>query len=385
MAKRDYYEVLGVEKGASEAEIKKAYRKTAMKNHPDQNPGDADAEKRFKEAAEAYAVLSDREKRARYDQFGHAGVDGASGGGGAGGFSMDDILRQFGDMFGGGGGGGGFFESFFGGGSGGGGSRQRRGSSLRADIKLTLEEVARGVDKTIELTRAETCTRCDGSGAEPGTSPETCPTCGGHGQVSINQGFLSIRQTCPHCQGRGTIIKSPCRSCKGRGTTPKKVPITLSIPAGIDEGHAQRIPGQGEPGENGGPPGDLVVVVHVEQHDHYIRRGDDLLSVAKVRFRQAALGDAIDVPTILGETVELKIPAGTQPGERLRVRAHGLPRADGYGRGNMIVEVRVEVPKKLNDEQKELLDRFDELEGNRARKNGGKKKSILEKVKDIFQ
>ena len=360
-----------------------------MANHPARNPGDAAAEARFKEAAEAYSVLGDDDKKQRYDQFGHAGVDGAAGAG-AGGFSMDDILRQFGDLFGGGGGGG-FFEQFFGGGRGG-GSRARRGSSLRVDLRLTLEEVARGVEKTIEVARSERCGSCSGSGAEKGTEPVRCNTCGGHGQVAVTRGFLSIHQTCPACQGKGVTIEKPCKSCRGNGTVPNKSPITLKIPAGIEEGHAQRIAGQGEPGDNGGPPGDLVVVIHVEEHEHFIRHGDDLFSVARVRFRQAALGDEVELPTILGETVKLKIPAGTQPGERLRVRKHGLPRGDGYGRGDMIVEVRVEVPKKLSSEQKQLIERFDELSGGgdqdsgkAGRKGDGKKKSILEKVKDIFQ
>ena len=385
-SKRDYYEVLGVDKGASADQIKSAYRKIALKNHPDRNPGDEEAERRFKEAAEAYAVLSDDEKRARFDRFGHAGVDGASGGGGGGFSSMEDIFSHFGDLFGGGGGGG-IFEQFFGGGGGGGGrGGARRGSSLRVDLELTLEEVAEGAKKTIQVTRPETCEKCEGTGAKPGTKPKRCPTCGGAGQVAISQGFLSIRQTCPACHGAGTTIDEPCGTCRGKGATPKKTPVSLQIPPGIEEGHVERIRGQGEPGHGGGPSGDLIVVVHVKPHDVFTRHGDDLLATARIRFRQAALGDQVEIPTITGEIVQLKIPAGTQPGERLRVRNHGLPRGDGYGRGHLYVQVQIEVPKKVSPEQQALLEQFDDHE---VQKQGpasanAKRKGIFEKVKDIF-
>jgi molecular chaperone DnaJ len=380
-AKRDYYEILGVERDASSDQIKGAYRKIALKNHPDRNPGDPEAESRFKEAAEAYAVLSDAEKRQRYDRFGHAAVDGPSGGGGFS--SVEDIFAHFGDLFGGGG--GGFFEQFFGGG-GGRGRGARRGASLRVDLELTLEEVAEGAKKTIEINRPETCEPCQGSGAKPGTSPKTCATCGGAGQVAISQGFLSIRQTCPTCRGAGSTVAEHCKACGGRGATPRKVPISLTIPAGIEEGHVERIRGQGEPGDGGGPPGDLVVVVHVRPHEIFTRHGDDLLATARIRFRQAVLGDAVEIPTITGETVVLKIPAGTQPGERLRLRHHGLPRMDGYGRGHLYVQVQIEVPKKVSAEQQELLEKFDDIEQRKGRSGGGgqKKKGIFEKVKDIF-
>ncbi len=381
--KRDYYEVLGVDRKADEDTIKKAYRKLALENHPDRNPGNAEAEKRFKDAAEAYAVLSDAQKRQRYDQFGHAGVDGPQGGG-QGFHSAEDVFAAFGDLFGGGGGGGGgFFEQFFGGGGGGRRGRGRRGASLKADLELTLEEVASGVRKTIQLKRPEPCTTCSGTGAKPGTKKKRCGTCQGHGEVVRSQGFFQLRQTCPHCHGQGEIIEDPCTKCHGRGAIAKDAPINISIPAGIESGHTERIAGQGEPGEGGGPPGDLVVVLHVKEHDVFTRYGDDLLMQSRISFRQAVMGDDLEIPTITGETVAMKIPAGTQPGEKLRVRNHGLPRADGYGRGSLVVQVQVDVPKKLSAEQQELLLKFDELDGGKKGKKAGKK-TIFEKVKDIF-
>lgn len=378
--KRDYYEVLGVDRSSDDDAIKRAYRKMAIDNHPDKNPGDEAAERRFKEAAEAYSVLSDAEKKQRYDQYGHAGVDGAGGGGGAGFASAEDIFSAFGDMFGGGGGGGGFFDQIFGGGRRG---RGRRGSSLKVALELTLEEVATGVKKTLELKRAEACGTCAGSGAKPGTKKKTCGTCEGHGQVVRSQGFFQLRQTCPTCQGQGEQIESPCGKCKGRGTVPKNAPINITIPAGIQDGHAERIAGQGEPGEGGGPPGDLIVVLHVKEHEVFTRYGDDLLMQTRISFRQAVVGDEVKIPTITGEEVSMKIPAGTQPGEKLRVRNHGLPRPDGYGRGNLVVQIQVTVPNKITAEQSELLDKFDELEtGKKSKKD--QKKTIFEKVKDIF-
>lgn len=375
-SKRDYYEVLGVDRGASADAIKKAYRKIALQNHPDRNPGDAAAEARFKEAAEAYAVLSDDGKRQRYDRFGHAGVEGAGGGG----FSnVEDIFSHFGDLFGGA---GGIFEQFFGGGGRRGG--RRRGASLRVDLELSLEEVALGVTRTIEIQRPKACGTCDGSGARPGSSPTTCKTCAGHGQVQINQGFLSIRQACPSCHGRGTVIEDPCGDCRGQGAVASKEPIDIRIPAGIEEGHVQRLEGLGEPGDSGGPSGDLVVVVHVRPHPYFTRVGDDLVAQTRLSFRQAVLGDSVELKTLTEEKVVLKIPAGTQPGERLRVRSHGLPRADGYGRGNLVVQVQIEVPKKISDEQRSLLEQFDELHSGGKHKPGERKKGIFEKVRDMF-
>lgn len=382
-SKRDYYEVLGVDRSADDDSIKRAYRKMAIENHPDKNPGDEASERRFKEAAEAYAVLSDADKKSRYDQYGHAGVDGPGGGGGAGFSSAEDIFSAFGDMFGGGGGGGGgggFFDQIFGGGQRG---RGRRGNSLKVELALSLKEVATGVKKTIELKRAEACGKCGGSGAKAGTKKKTCGTCEGHGQVIRSQGFFQLRQTCPTCEGQGQTIESPCGPCKGRGTVPKTSPVNITIPAGIQDGHAERIPGQGEPGEGGAPPGDLIVVLNVKEHDVFTRYGDDLLMQTRISFRQAVTGDEVHIPTITGESVAMKIPAGTQPGEKLRVRNHGLPRPDGYGSGNLVVQIQVTVPKKITSEQSELLAKFDELEtGKKSKKD--QKKTIFEKVKDIF-
>ncbi len=371
--KRDYYEVLGVDRKADDEAIKRAYRKLALENHPDRNPGNADAERRFKEAAEAYAVLGDRQKRQRYDQYGHAGLGAGADGGFA---TTDDVFAAFGDLFGGG---GGFFEQFFGGARRG---RGRRGASLKVDLELTLEEVATGVRRTIDLKRPEACSTCQGSGARPGTKKRRCTTCDGHGQVVRSQGFFQLRQTCPACHGHGETIDDPCSKCKGRGSVPKDAPITITIPAGIESGHTERIAGHGEPGDGGGPPGDLVVVLHVKEHDVFTRFGDDLLTQSRVTFRQAVMGDEIEITTITGEQVAMKIPAGTQPGEKLRVRNHGLPRADGYGRGNLVVQVQVDVPKKVTGEQEDLLRKFDELDGKKGKRGG--RKTIFEKVKDIF-
>ena len=368
--KRDYYEILGVPRTADDDAVKKAYRKLALENHPDRNPGNADAELRFKEAAEAYAVLGDPGKRQRYDQFGHAGVEGAQPGFG----SVEDVFAAFGDLFGGA---GGFFEQFFGGRRG----RGRRGASLKIDLALTLEEVATGCKKTLEIKRPEPCAHCGGTGQKPGTGRSRCHTCGGRGEIVRNQGFFQLRQTCPSCHGAGEVVQEPCPKCKGRRFQHKDVPITIAIPAGLEDGHVERIAGQGEHGEGGGPPGDLVVVVHVQEHAVFLRHGDDLLMQTRISFRQAVLGEEIGIPTITGETVPLKIPAGTQPGEQLRVRNHGLPRPDGYGKGALIVQVQIDVPKQVTAEQEELLRRFYELED--AKKKGARK-TIFEKVKDIF-
>lgn len=372
--RKDYYEVLGVPRDAGADDIKRAYRRLAMENHPDRNPGDKAAEERFKEAADAYAVLSEPQKRAAYDRYGHAGVDGRFGGGAEGFSRVEDIFSAFGDLFG-----GGFFDAFFGGGR----RHARRGASLRVDLELSLEEVATGVQKTLEITRPSKCENCAGSGAKPGTSAKPCATCGGAGEVLRSQGFLTVRQPCPRCGGEGSIIEHPCPRCHGRGLVAKKEPLTISIPAGIEEGHVERIPGQGEPGNGGAPPGDLVVVIHLRPHDIFIRQGDDLVAQASIRFRQAVLGDSIEVPTITGETVVLRIPPGTQPGTALRVRGHGLPRVDGYGKGNLVVRIQIEVPKHVTPEQVDALRQFDDVEEAKIKKS--KKKSIFEKVKDIFQ
>ena len=381
MSQRDYYEVLGVQKGASADEIKSAYRKIALKNHPDRNQGDKEAEARFKEAAEAYAVLSDEEKRQTYDQFGHAGVNGQGGfGGPGGGFSVEDIFSAFGDIFGGGGGGG-IFEEFFGGGRRG-GPGGRRGASLRVDLQVTLEEVATGVDKEIEITRLAECETCSGSGARAGTQPQTCTTCGGHGQVQQSQGFFMIQRPCPNCSGRGTIVKDPCATCRGEGKVRKRERKTIRIPAGIDEGHVERLVGQGEAGEGGGPPGDLVLVIHVQEHEFFEREGAHLLCEVPIRFAQAALGATVLVPTF-EKPIEMKVPKGTQPGQVLRLRGQGLPRVQNRGRGDLLVRLTVAVPKKLTARQTELLEEFDKADAEQQAKSG-KGKGLFEKIKDMF-
>ena len=378
--KRDFYEILGVQKSATDVEIKSAYRKIALKYHPDRNKDNPEAETKFKEAAEAYAVLSDPNKRKTYDQFGHAGLGGAAGMGEGPGFaSMEDILSAFGDIFSGFGGGGGF-ESMFGGG---GGTRPRRGASLRVDLQIDLEDVLKGTQKTIEIARLDQCGTCGGSGAKPGTKAEPCNTCGGHGEISLNQGFFHVRQACPSCRGTGKTIPHPCATCRGAGKVRKRDPITLTIPPGIEEGHVERLPGKGETGENGGPPGDLVVVVHIKEHEIFHRRGSDLLIDLRIRYSQAALGGSAEVPTLEEDkTARVKIPKGTQPGEILRLRGQGLPRPDGRGKGNLLVRISILVPKKLTAKQEELLHELDKIEEKQGKKE--QHKGLFSKIRDIF-
>lgn len=372
--KRDYYEVLGVSKGASDDEIKKAYRKLAKKYHPDMNPGDKEAEAKFKEVNEAYSILSDKEKRARYDQFGHAGVDpnyGAGGpGSGFGGFDMGDI--DLGDIFG----------SFFGGGFGGfGGSGQRRngpqkGESLRANLTITFEEAAFGCEKEINLNRTEECDACHGSGCEPGTTAETCPDCRGTGVVRVQQrtgGFaFSSTAPCSRCRGTGKIIHSPCKSCGGSGSVKKSKRITVTIPAGIDDGQAISLRGQGNAGKNGGPAGDLIVGVRVKPHPQFRRDGTTVLYEQPVSFFQAAMGAELEIPTIDGK-VKYTLPAGTQPGTTFRLRGKGIPELRGRGRGDQYVTVRVQVPTSLNSEQKEALRAFAQSMGEDLPEESGLK------------
>lgn len=372
--KRDYYEVLGVSKGASDDEIKKAYRKLAKKYHPDMNPGDKEAEAKFKEVNEAYSILSDKEKRARYDQFGHAGVDpnyGAGGpGGGFGGFDMGDI--DLGDIFG----------SFFGGGFGGfGGGGQRRngpqkGESLRANLTITFEEAAFGCEKEINLNRTEECDACHGSGCEPGTTAETCPDCRGTGVVRVQQrtgGFaFSSTAPCSRCRGTGKIIHSPCKSCGGSGSVKKSKRITVTIPAGIDDGQAISLRGQGNAGKNGGPAGDLIVGVRVKPHPQFRRDGTTVLYEQPVSFFQAAMGAELEIPTIDGK-VKYTLPAGTQPGTTFRLRGKGIPELRGRGRGDQYVTVRVQVPTSLNSEQKEALRAFAQTMGEDLPEESGLK------------
>ena len=359
MAKRDYYEVLGVDKKASADEIKRAYRRLALKYHPDKNPNDKDAEAKFKECAEAYEVLSDKDKRQRYDQYGHDGLRGA----GVHDYShmnVQDISDMFGDMF------GDLFGDMFGGGRrrSGRGQRPSRGYDLETAVELTLEEVAKGTEKTIEFTRQDTCTDCGGSGATKGKAPSRCPTCNGAGQVQRAGlgGFFQMVSTCPTCQGAGQVITDPCKKCRGSGQVPKKRTLSVKIPAGVHEGQGVRVAGEGEPGRLGGPRGDLYCYVRLKAHPFLMRDGSDLVVTVPLRFTQLALGDTIDVPTLDG-TKQLKIPAGSQHGDIFRIRGHGLPELRSGRHGDLLVRVMVEVPKKLTAEQEELLHKFAQTEG----------------------
>ena len=362
--KRDYYEVLGVSKGASDDEIKKAYRKMAKQYHPDLNPGDKTAEAKFKEVNEAYEVLSDKEKRSRYDQFGHAGVDpnfGAGAGGPFGGFSGADFGDiDLGDIFG----------SFFGGGFGGGSSSRRngpmKGDTLRAGVTITFEEAAFGCEKEIILNREETCETCHGSGCEPGTTAEICPNCLGTGTVRIQRGggafTFATTASCPKCNGTGKIIHQPCKSCNGSGSVRKQRKITVKIPAGIDNGQAVSLRGQGGAGRNGGPAGDLIISVTVRPHAFFKRDGTSVYLEQPVSFLQATLGAELEIPTIDGK-VKWTLPEGTQPGTTFRLRGKGIPSINGRGRGDQFVTVQVQVPKNLTREQKEALHAYGQAMG----------------------
>ena len=369
--KRDYYEVLGVQKGASDAEIKKAYRKLAKENHPDLNPGDAAAEARFKEANEAYEILSDSDKRARYDQFGFAGVDpnygagGGFGGGFDGGFDFGDL----GDIFG----------SFFGGGFGGGGGRTRngpqRGESIQMRVNLTFEEAAFGCEKEITVERIEQCETCHGSGAAAGTSPETCPNCHGSGQVQQRRqtpmGVFATTGPCPQCGGKGKIIKTPCDKCGGNGQVRRRKTMKVNIPAGIDHGQTVSLRSQGNAGKNGGPAGDLLLVISIAPHQFFRRDGIHVYCDASITFTQAVLGGELEIPTIDGK-VKYEIPEGTQTGTTFRLRGKGIPQVNGRGRGDQYVTVNIETPRNLNREQKEALRKFSESlgEGDHEEKKG---------------
>jgi molecular chaperone DnaJ len=366
--KRDYYEVLGVEKNASAEDIKKAYRKLAMKFHPDRNPGDKAAEENFKELGESYNALSDEQKRAAYDRFGHAAFAPGSGmGGGGGGPSIDpfDLFRQvLGGAGGGGGGGmGSIFEEFLGGGSGRrDASGRMRGSDLRYDLEITLEEAANGVEKKLELERAVECEKCHGTGSSKGQGLKKCPTCRGHGQVITSRGFFQVQQACPDCQGTGQIISDPCPDCHGDGRLEKTTRINLRIPAGIGEGSRLRSSGNGEAGFRGGPAGDLYVVIHIRQHDVFERNDNDLYADVPLPFVTAALGGDLMVPTLDGKA-SVKIPAGTQSGEMFRLRGKGMPILNRNSSGDLMVRVSVEVPTNLSSEQKDKLKAFSDSVG----------------------
>ncbi len=354
MSKRDYYEVLGVERDSSEREISKAYRKLAVKFHPDSNPGDEEASQNFKQAAEAYEVLSDQEKRSRYDRFGHAGVDGQSNQFG----SAEDIFAAFGEIFGGGGGGGGMFGDLFGGR---GGRRNRRGGDVRADVTLSLEESARGVSKTLKFERRVSCDTCDGSGSTPGSEVAGCQQCGGRGQVLQSAGILRVQTTCPVCRGAGKIIVDPCGDCQGQGQVSKPVELDVAIPAGVDDGMRVRLAGEGEASPDGGPNGDCYAFINVKRHKLFHRDGSNLILQLPISYTQAALGAEIEVPTLDGPD-KLKIARGTQSGEVFKLRGRGMPSPQGDRTGDLLVQTYIETPKKISTEQEELLRKLAELE-----------------------
>ncbi|HEY5792567.1 MAG TPA: molecular chaperone DnaJ [Chthoniobacterales bacterium] len=376
-AKRDYYEILLVERTAEADEIKRSYRKLAVKFHPDKNPGDKDAEEKFKELGEAYDVLMDPEKRAAYDRYGHAAFQQAGGRGAAGG-GFHDPFDLFREVFGGGGGGGGIFEQFFGGGAD--SSGRQRGSDLRYDLQITLEEAASGCEREIEIRKLDTCESCHGSGAQKGSNVVTCSTCRGRGQVVSSRGFFQVAQTCPHCQGTGRVVEKPCKTCAGEGRHEKTSRLKIKIPAGIEEGSRLRSAGAGEAGIRGGTPGDLYVVVHVKQHRLFERDGHDLHCEIPLPFTAAALGGEIQVPTLSG-AVNLKIPAGTQSGAVFRIRGNGMPALGSAARGDLYAKVAVEVPTRLNAQQREKLQEFAELCGD---DNTPLHRSFYERLKDLF-
>ncbi len=374
--KRDYYEVLGVGRNASEEEVKRAYRKLAVKFHPDKNPDDPHAEEKFKELGEAYDVLMDSDKRAAYDRFGHAAF--ASGGAGFGGFHDPfDIFRE---VFGGGGFGGGIFETFFGGA----GARtedRQRGSDLRYDMQIELEEAAFGVEKEIEIEKLDTCDKCHGSGAESGSRTISCPTCGGRGQVISSRGFFHVSQTCSRCRGAGEIIEKPCPKCYGEGRVEKPSRVKLKIPAGIREGSRLRSSRNGEAGVRGAPPGDLYVVIHIKEHKVFQREDDNLYCEVPIAFSLAALGGEADVPTLEGKA-HLKVPAGTQSGQMFKLRGKGITNVNGRGRGDLFARLIVEVPSRLNAEQRSKLEEFAALCSD---ENTPLRKSFFERAKEFFK
>ena len=383
VAKRDYYEILGVSRNAGEADIKKAYRQMALKYHPDKNPDDKESEEKFKEAAEAYEILSNSEKRARYDQYGHEGMKGMPGGGFGGGMSMDDIFSQFGDIFGGAFGGG--FSGFSS--SGGGRRRVSKGTNLRVKVRLTLEEIAKGVEKKIKVNKLVGCATCSGTGAAGGSSFSSCQHCHGTGQVTrITNTFLGQMQTsstCPYCNGEGQTITNKCNTCAGSGTTKGEEVISLNIPAGVSEGIQLSVGGKGNAAPRGGVPGDLIVQIEEIAHDELVREGTNVLYEHYISFPEAALGTSIEIPTIEGK-VRIKIEPGTQGGKVLRLKGKGIPSLNGYGKGDQLININVWTPKNLSREEKETLENLMEAENFKPSPTS-RDRSFFDRMKEYFQ
>ena len=377
MAKKDYYEVLGVNRDASEDELKKAYRKLAMKWHPDRNPDNPKAEEHFKEAKEAYEILTDAQKRAAYDQFGHAGVDPSAGGAAGAGAGFGGFADAFGDIFG----------DIFGGAGGGGGGRGRstvyRGADLRYNLEISLEDAARGTETRIRIPAMEECETCHGSGAKPGTQPTSCTTCGGHGQVRMQQGFFSIQQTCPRCHGTGKMVANPCGTCSGNGRIKKQKTLAVKIPSGVDEGDRIRLSGEGEAGVNGGPSGDLYVVIQIKPHNVFTRDHNDLHCEMPISFTTAALGGEIEIPTLDGYA-KIKIPAETQSGKIFRLRGKGIKGVRSTAHGDLLCHVVVETPVSLTSRQKELLQEFEAISNKDSARHNPRAKSWMDRVKEFF-